>query len=256
MSETTAASVGRNPALGDNFSRQNRGVVHLVGAGPGDPLLLTRRAARLLAGADVVVVDRRSLDAIADLAPPAAERCFVGRTPAGPAWETGPIVDLLAERASRGLEVVRLKSGDPFVCSRGGEERQALLERGVECDVVPGVTAATAAPLAAGSSRGRSVTILAGNDDPSYPPLDLGTLADPTASLVVLTGRSRQGAIAAALVDAGLDPVTPAAIVSAANRAEERVVTVALGDLGRTRLPPPATLVIGPTSPGERHAHP
>ena len=256
MSGTEAASVGRNPALGDSFSRQNRGVVRLVGAGPGDPLLLTRRAADLLAGAEVVVVDRRSLDAVADLAPPAAERCFVGRTEAGPAWETERIVDLLAERASRGLEVVRLKSGDPFVCSRGGEERQALLERGVACDVVPGVTAATAAPLAAGLARGRSVTILAGNDDPRYPALDVGSLADPTASLVVLTGRARQGPLAAALVAAGLDPATPAALISAATRAEERVVTVALGDLGRTRLPPPATVVIGPAALEERHAHP
>jgi siroheme synthase len=84
----------------------------------------------------------------------------------------------------------------------------------------------------------------------------VGSLADPTASLVVLTGRARQGALAAALVAAGLDPATPAALVSAATRPEERVLTVALSDLGRTHLPPPATVVIGPAAPQERHAHP
>ena len=122
---------------------QAKGRVFLVGAGPGDPLLLTRRAARLLAEADVVVLDRRSLESIAALAPASAERCFVGRTADGPGWKTERVVELLVERATAGSTVVRLKSGDPFVCSRGGEEREALLQRGVACEVVPGVTAAT-----------------------------------------------------------------------------------------------------------------
>jgi len=209
-------------------------------------MLLTRRAARLLADADVVVLDRRSLDGIAALAPTGAERCFVGRTTDGPAWETDRIVDLLEARAARARTVVRLKSGDPFVCSRGGEERAALLERGIGCEVVPGVTAATAAPLAAGVARGRSVTILAANDDPCYPAVDLASLADPEASLVVMMGRARQGVLATALVAAGLDPATPAVVVHAATRPRERVVTCSLADLGITSLPPPATVVIGP----------
>jgi uroporphyrin-III C-methyltransferase len=236
--------------------RAARPVVHLVGAGPGDPRLLTRRAARLLAAADVVVLDRRSLQDIASLAPATAERCFVGRTPAGPGWGTERIADLLAERAATGRTVVRLKSGDPFVCSRGGEERLALIERGVTCDVVPGVTAATAAPLAAGVLRGRTVTILAGNDDPVYPPLDLRTLADPASCLVVLTGRSRQGTIATTLLAAGLDPATPVAVVHAATRPGQRVVRCALADLGATHLPAPATVVIGPVQEQDDRAHP
>jgi len=234
-------------------------LVHLVGAGPGDPLLLTRRAARLLATADVVVLDRRSLDAVAALAPPAAERCYVGRSAHGPSWSTERIVDLLAGRAATGLSVVRLKGGDPFVCSRGGEERLALLERGVACDVVPGVSAATAAPLAAGLTRGRSVTIVAGNDDPCYPPLDLTALADPAASLVVLTGRARQGLFAEALVAAGLEPSTPAAVIHAATRPGQRTVTTTLAELGTRHLPPPATFVIGPAEaapPEVGRAHP
>ena len=225
-------------------------LVHLVGAGPGDPLLLTRRAARLLAAADVVVLDRHSLDVVAALAPDGAERCYVGRTSDGPAWSAERIVDLLEHRAAAGRRVVRLKGGDPFVCSRGSEERLSLLERGVACQVVPGVSAATAALLAADAPRGRSVTIVAGNHDPSYPPVDLGALADPHASLVVLTGRARQGALAAALVAAGLDPATPAVLVHAATRPGQRVASTTLSGLATCHLPPPTTVVIGPSVTG------
>jgi len=231
----------------------------LVGAGPGDPRLLTRRAARLLGEADVVVLDRRSLDGIAALAPAAAERCFVGRTAGRPGWDTERIADLLAERVAAGRKVVRLKSGDPFVCSRGAEERLALLARGVACEVVPGVTAATAAALASGMPRGRTVTFLAGNDDPCYPPLDIGSLADPASSLVVLTGRARQAALATALVAAGLDPGTPSAVISGATRPSKRVASCSLAELGATLLPAPATVVVGPTPAhheGGRRAHP
>jgi len=225
-------------------------LVHLVGAGPGDPLLLTRRAARLLAAAEVVVLDRHSLDVVAALAPKGAERRYVGRTADGPAWSTERIVDLLAHRAAAGRRVVRLKGGDPFICSRGSEERLCLLARGVACEVVPGVSAATAAPLVAGTPRGRSVTVVAGNHDPSYPPLDLGALADPEASLVVLTGRARQGALAAALVVTGLDPTTPAVLVHAATRPDQRVASTTLSGLATCHLPPPTTVVIGPSVTG------
>lgn len=231
-------------------------VVHLVGAGPGDPRLLTRRAARLLAEADVVVLDRSSLEEVAALAPASAERCFVGRTGHGRAWDAERIVQLLVDRATAGRAVVRLKSGDPFVCSRGGEERLALLERGVSCEVVPGVSAATAAPLAAGVPRGRTVTILAGNEDPLYPALDVGTLADPDAALVVLMGRARQGVIARTLIAGGLDPATPVVVVHAATRPGEQVARGALIDLGATHLPAPATAVIGPSRRQDHGAHP
>jgi len=218
--------------------------------------MLTRRAARVLEKADVVVLDRHSLDAVAALAPAAAERCYVGRTAEGPAWSTERIVDLLAERAAAGLIVVRLKGGDPFVCSRGGEERLALAERGVSCTVVPGVSAATAAPLAAGVRRGRNVTIMAGNHA-AHLKLDLATLADPVASLVVLTGRSRQGFIASELIRGGLSPATPAVLVHAATRPGERVIETSLAGLADRRLPPPATIVIGPqVAEGSRRAHP
>ena len=153
--------------------------------------------------------------------------------------------------APRVAVVVRLKSGDPFVCSRGGEEMAALVARGIHVEVTPGVSAATAAPLAAGMPRGRTVTILAGNDDPVYPVTDLGALADADGSLVVLVGRARQRHLADALLAAGLDPDTPAAVVHAATRPGARVVHTTLEHLGDHRLPPPATVVIGPA-----RAHP
>lgn len=220
-------------------------IVHLVGAGPGDPLLLTRGAADVIAAADVVVADRHSADAVVALAPPGAERIFVGRTPESPAWPLDRIVDLLVARAATGATVVRLKSGDPFVCSRGAEEAEALAAAGVTVVAVPGVSAATAAPLAAGLPPGRRVVVASGDDDPVAVPVDWAALADPSTSIVVLTGRAHQGAIAAALVAGGLAPATPAAVVHGAGRPGQQVVHTSLSDLGSTRLPPPAGVVVG-----------
>ena len=215
-------------------------LVHLVGAGPGDPLLLTRRAADLLARADVVVADRASAGPVLALAPPSAARHHVGRSAAGPAWDLDAIVDLLAAEARLGRTVVRLKSGDPFVCSRGAEEALALAARGVRCEVVPGVTAATAAPLAAGWRPGRTVTFAAGNADPVQPQLDLAALADPRAALVVLTGRARQANLADGLVAAGLPPTTPAAEVGRSTQPSGMCIALALrrtDHQGRRRRP-------------------
>jgi uroporphyrin-III C-methyltransferase len=230
--------------------------VDLVGAGPGDPLLLTRRAARLLAEADVVVADRPSLAPVVALARPGAETVYVGRSGQGRAWDAGAVADLLAARARAGRRVVRLKSGDPFVCSRGAEEVAALAERGIACRVTPGVSAATAAPLAAGTPAGSTVTVASGDRDPRAAPVPWEDLADPAASLVVLTGRARQGAIAARLTAAGLPPDTPAAVVHGAARPGTRVVTTTVAGLGATRLPPPAAVVIGPHPEGRPGAHP
>ena len=233
------------------------GVVHVVGAGPGDPMLLTRRAARLLGEADVVVADRRSTDGVAGLAPPTAERCYVGRTPEGPAWPIDRVVEMLAAHASSGRHVVRLKSGDVFVCSRAAEEVAALVARGVRVTTTPGVTAATAAPVAAGvvPTPGTRVTIASGDADPVAAPVDWEALADPGSMLIVLTGRAHRRRIAERLMGAGLAGTTPAAVVHAAGRPGTRVARTDLAGLGSTRLPPPATVVIGPMFGGDR-AHP
>jgi uroporphyrin-III C-methyltransferase len=214
-------------------------VVHLVGAGPGDPLLLTRRAARLLGAADVVVADRPSIDAVMALAPVTAVRQYVGRTRSEEAWSLEAIVDLLAGHARAGRSVVRLKSGDPFICSRGAEEVAALAARGVSCEVTPGVTSATVGPLAAGAPRGRTITVASGDDDPAAAPVPWAALADPTATLVV-RGRA---------------PGTPTWVVHAAGRSGTRVAPTRLAALGSTRLPPPALVVVGP-DPEVGRAHP
>lgn len=217
----------------------------MVGAGPGDPSLVTRAGARALSQADVLVVDRHGTDAVAALAPPDSERVYVGRLDGGAAWTVEAVVDLLVERAERGLRVVRLKSGDPFVCCRGPEEHAGLLARGVEVDVVAGVTSATAAGLLAARPGGPSITIASGNVDGVAVAVDWAGLADPAVALVVLTGRSRQGVIAAGLMAGGLAPDTAAALVHGATHSSAQVRRVDLADLATTRLPPPAALVIG-----------
>jgi siroheme synthase len=225
-------------------------IVHLVGAGPGDPLLLTRRAADLLGNADVVVADRRSSDGIVALARPGAEVVYVGRADGHAARSLGEIADLLAAHARAGRVVVRLKAGDPFVCSRGGEEADELAARATAVEVVPGVTAATAAPLLAGLPRGGSVVVASGDVDEVAPPVPWPALADPCSSLVVLTGRRQQAAIADALVAGGLDPATPATVVHGASRPSQQQRTVALHELAATRLPAPAAFVVGPATVG------
>jgi siroheme synthase len=155
--------------------------------------------------------------------------------------------------------VVRLKSGDPFVCARGAEEVAALADRGIRCEVTPGVSAATAVPLAAGPrfARGATVTIASGDRDTDAAPVPWEAVAaQPAGSLVVLTGRSQQGAIADRLQAGGLPGDTPAAVVHSARRPDCRVVVTTLDRLGGTRLPPPAGFVVGPQDSGVGDAHP
>src|SRR5436190_17758700 len=146
--------------------------VYLVGAGPGDPDLLTVKGAEVLRRADVVVYDRLSVASLLDLAPPAAERISVGKTPGHPSMPQKEINDLLVERGRAGREVVRLKGGDPFVFGRGGEEAEACRDANVAFEVVPGITSAIAAPAYAGipvTHRGlsTSVTIVTGHEYPT-----------------------------------------------------------------------------------------
>jgi uroporphyrin-III C-methyltransferase len=226
--------------------------VHLVGAGPGDPALLTVKAVDLLRDASVVVYDRPSLDAIVALAPPRAERHCVGRAPGRRALPQ-PDVNALLIELGRGSDVVRLKSGDPFVASRGAEEAVALTNAGIDVEVVPGVSAALAAPAAAGIPlmlRQLSVTatFVDGNDDAEHAePPDWAALARLGGTLVILTGRGRIRRTAAALLAAGRDPQTPVAAISAAARAEQLILRGTLADLPAP-LPPPVTFVVGPAA--------
>jgi uroporphyrin-III C-methyltransferase len=224
--------------------------VHLVGAGPGDPALLTGAAVEALAGAEVVVYDRPSMDAIVALAPPAAERRCVGRAPGRSALPQEEVNALLVELGREFDAVVRLKSGDPFVASRGGEEAHALRAAGVTVRVIPGVSAALAAPAAAGiplmlRRLSVTVTVVDGNDDPEHgAPPDWEALARVGGTLVILTGRGRIRRIAARLIAGGLAGDTPVAAISAGSRPEQRVLRGTLAALPAP-LPPPVTFVVG-----------
>lgn len=234
----------------------------LVGAGPGDPALLTRAAVDALAAAEVVVYDRPSTEAVVALAPVAAERRCVGLGHGRRALSQDEVNAVLVELGVSGREVVRLKSGDPFVASRGGEEAQALGAAGVAVRIVPGVSAALGAPAAAGIPlmvRQLSVTctVVDGNDDPEHAsPPDWEAIARVGGTIVVLTGRARIRRIATRLLAGGLPESTPVAAISAGSRPEQVVRRGTLGALPAP-LPPPVTFVIGAVaaldlrSPGE-----
>ena len=224
--------------------------VYLVGAGPGDPGLLTRRAAELLAQADVVVHDRLSEVSLLDIAPSTAERVDVGKAPGCPVAQD-EINALLVERGLRGQEVVRLKGGDPFVFGRGGEEAQALAEAGVPFEVVPGISAAVAVPAYAGipvthRTLSTSFTVVTGHSRHAVDDdVDWDALARAADTIVVLMGVAHRAEIAARLQAGGLPADTPVAAVRWGTRPGQRTVRTTLGELAGVVLEPPVTLVIG-----------
>ena len=221
--------------------------VYLVGAGPGDPELLTLRAARLLAAADVVVHDRLAEPALA-LVPAHVARVDVGKWPGG-SRSQDKINELLIELGQSGLEVVRLKGGDPFVFGRGGEEAQALDEAGIAWEVVPGVSsafAAAAAALVPVTHRGLSgaVTVVTGHRREGEQ-IDWDAVARLGGTVVVLMGVAHRAAIAERLMAGGRAPTTPVALVSAATTPEQRTVRTTLADLPSVEVASPAVMVIG-----------
>ena len=225
--------------------------VHLVGAGPGDPELLTVRAVNLLRQADVVVHDRLVDPAVVDLAPPWAERIDVGKTPGAASPSQDEINNILIDRGHRFERVVRLKGGDPFVFGRGGEEASALRAAGLATEVVPGVTSAVAAPAAAGipvTLRGVSsgFTVVTAHQDPSSGRwLDWDALAQAGTTLVILMGAARATQIADRLRAGGMADDTPVAAISAATTRRQRVDRTDLAGLRHLRVSSPATIVVG-----------
>jgi uroporphyrinogen III methyltransferase/synthase len=233
------------------------GRVILVGAGPGDPDLITVRGAEALRRADVVVHDSLVARALLDLAPPHAERIDVGkRGHEPPTRAQEEIQALLVAHARAGRTVVRLKGGDPFVYGRGGEEASACHRAGIPFEVVPGVTSALAAPAFAGipltdRRHGASFAVVTGHRDVSRPWTSIrwDRLATGVDTLVVLMGMRNLEKIAATLVAAGRDPASPAAVVMDAASARQRVVTAPLGEIAaRARAEgfgAPAVVVVG-----------
>jgi uroporphyrin-III C-methyltransferase len=224
--------------------------VYLVGAGPGDPDLLTVKAARLIASADVIVHDRLASEAICALARPDAEFVDVGKRPGLPPAQD-LISTLLVHLGSQGLTVVRLKGGDPFVFGRGGEEAQALQAAGIAFEVVPGITSAVGVPAAAGipvTHRGvsASFTVVTGHRETGGATgVAWEALAQVGGTIVVLMGVSERAVIARRLMDGGLAPDTPVAAVRWGTRPDQTVARTTLAELATTAIEAPATIVIG-----------
>jgi uroporphyrinogen III methyltransferase/synthase len=235
------------------------GVVYLVGAGPGDPGLVTVRAAELIASADVILHDRLIPRAALAHARDDAELVYVGKRPGAPERSQDEIERLLVEHALAGRSVVRLKGGDPFVFGRGGEEAEALAAAGVTFEVVPGVTAGVAAPAYAGipvthRDEASAVAFITGQEDPAKggSALDWKALAAFPGTLVLYMGIKRLGEIVEGLVTAGRDASEPAAVVERGTMAGQRTVSATLAELPaavmEAGLGPPAIVLTGPVA--------
>jgi uroporphyrin-III C-methyltransferase/precorrin-2 dehydrogenase/sirohydrochlorin ferrochelatase len=227
------------------------GSVALVGAGPGAPDLLTRRAAARLAAADVVFYDALVDTDVLELAGK-AQRIYVGKRAGRPAIRQTLINQLLVRAARRGQRVVRLKGGDPFVFGRGGEEALALVAAGIPFEVVPGISSALAAPALAGipvTHRGSSASfvVVSGHARTAFEPV-LGSLAPNSATVVVLMGLASADDISALLIAHGWSGATPAAVVRGASTAEAGTWSGTLAELARgveNGGDRPGTIVIG-----------
>lgn len=226
------------------------GVAYLVGAGPGDPELITMKGLACLRRADVVLYDRLVHPALLDQVPAHAERIFCGKAPGKVAMAQEEIQELMVELVRLGLVVVRLKGGDPYVFGRGGEEGAALAAAGLRWHVVPGVSSAVAVPALAGiplTYRGvaASFAVITGHQAAEGPP-SFGCEAD---TLVILMGVARLSHLVSELIRRGRSPATPAAAVERGSLPVERVLVTTLEELPaaarRYRLGSPATIVVG-----------
>jgi uroporphyrinogen III methyltransferase/synthase len=247
------------PAAAPVAAAERRGRVHLVGAGPGDPGLLTARALELIARADTILYDRLTPPAALDCARHDAELLFVGKQGGGDSVPQEHTQRLMIERARAGREVVRLKGGDPFVFGRGGEEALALREAGIEFTIVPGITAGVAALAFAGipvTHRGLAtgVALVTGHEDPAKDEseLDFQALARFPGTLVFYMGVRALGRIASALIAAGRPGSEPAALVERGTLPGQRTVTGTLENIAeiaaRERIAAPAITVVGPVA--------
>ena len=240
-------------ALSANATRR-RGRVALVGAGPGDPELLTLKALRLLERADAIVHDALVGEGILDRARRDAERIFVGKRKGAACLAQHEINALLVHLARQGKVVVRLKGGDPFVFGRGGEERQALRAAGIACEVVPGVTAALGCAAAAGiplthREHAQSCVFVTAHRRNGRLDLDWRALAQPRQTLCIYMGLTVIGELTARLIEAGLKCGTPAALIDSGTTQRQRVIAGTVANLAARAvaagLAGPALLIVG-----------
>jgi uroporphyrinogen III methyltransferase/synthase len=232
------------------------GIVHLVGAGPGDPGLMTRRSLELIAAADAILYDRLIPPGALDGARADADLRYVGKEPGAAAVTQEDTNELLVQLARAGKRVVRLKGGDPFVFGRGGEEAEALAAAGVPFEIVPGVTAGVAAPAYAGipithRDSASAVAFVTGHEDPEKhdSALDWDALARFPGTLVFYMGIRKLPLIAERLVASGRDPAEPAAVVERGTQPGQRVVVDTLGAIAARvdaeEIRPPAITLVG-----------
>jgi uroporphyrinogen III methyltransferase/synthase len=226
--------------------------VYLVGAGPGDPGLITVRGAEVLGRADAVVYDRLVHPSLLDLAPPGAERVYAGKAPGAAEMDQREINSLLVDCGRAGQTVVRLKGGDPFVFGRGGEEAEALAAARVPFEVVPGITSAIGAPAYAGipvTHRGVSThfTVVTGHEDPAkgVADVDWAALAASGGTLVILMGAGRVGEIATRLIAGGRPPDSAVAAVRNGTRPDQQTVRTTLATVADAGVQAPAAIVVG-----------
>jgi uroporphyrin-III C-methyltransferase len=235
-----------------NHTSLNAGFVSLVGAGPGDPDLLTVKGYRVIQSADVVVFDRLVSRDILSLAKPDAEMIYVGKKLDYHCVPQDQINQILVEKAKEGQKVVRLKGGDSFIFGRGGEELETLAENGINFEVVPGITAAAGATAYAGiplthRDHAQSVQFITGHVQKDGREIEWGSLAQSNNTLVFYMGLKQSGRITDKLITHGLDENTPCAVIENGTRKEQRVFQGALNTLPQmaSEAESPALIVVG-----------
>ncbi|HOV80198.1 MAG TPA: uroporphyrinogen-III C-methyltransferase [Bacillota bacterium] len=234
----------------------NKGIVYLVGAGPGDPKLITVKGLECIKKADVIIYDRLSGRGLLAFARPDAEKVYVGKSPDFHALKQNEINWLLVEKARSGKIVTRLKGGDPFVFGRGGEEAEALVKAGIRFEVVPGVTSAVAVPAYAGipvthRDFTSTLAIITGNEDPEKEDSSIAwdKISTGAGTLVFLMGMSNLKMITVKLVENGRSPKTPVALIRWGTRPEQQTLVGTLADIGdkaaKAGFKNPAIILVG-----------
>ena len=232
------------------------GKVYLVGAGPGDPQLLTIKAVKVLKEADVVIYDRLGVsEEILCLAPEKAERLFVGKRTGLHEVPQDKITEIIIQKAKEGGKVVRLKGGDPFIFGRGGEEAEALVAEGIKFEVVPGVSSSVVAPAYAGiplthRDYSASVAIITGHRaGDAEKPVEWVKIANAVDTMVILMGVESLDGIVAKLLAGGISPNKPVAIVESGTLPQQRTLIATLDTVVKEaeakQIKPPAVILIG-----------
>lgn len=236
----------------DKLQQLNKGTVYLVGAGPGDPDLITKKGSKVLELADVIVYDRLANPELLGLTRPDSEHIYVGKSPDKPSVSQDQINHILISKALNGKHVARLKGGDPFVFGRGGEECEALRANGVPYEIIPGISSALSAPAFAGipvthRKTARSFTVVTGHTISGSDDFENWCHLVHADTLVILMGMRNLEIISNRLIRLGRNAATPAAVIQQATFDSQKVVVGTLADIAQraSHLSTPATIVIG-----------